>query len=128
MPTLEVLLPSGRSDACKAELLGALTQATVDAVSAPVESVRVILVEINPRDFAVAGVSAAALPAPPMPMIQVLMIAGRTEAQKAALIAALTEASAHVLGGTPAGLTVILKDIPNTDFGISGKTAKSVGR
>ncbi|NUU03842.1 2-hydroxymuconate tautomerase family protein [Herbaspirillum robiniae] len=63
-----------------------------------------------------------------MSIIQVFFIAGRTDEQKERLIAALTDAAVHTVGMAREEVRVILKDIPNTEYGISGKTAKSLGR
>lgn len=43
MPTLEVYLPAGHPDALKAELIDRLTAATVAAIGAPAEAVRILL-------------------------------------------------------------------------------------
>ncbi|EJN09426.1 tautomerase family protein [Herbaspirillum sp. YR522] len=63
-----------------------------------------------------------------MSIIQVTFIAGRTELQKERLIAALTDAAVDTVGIERAEVRVILKDIPNTDYGIAGQTARSLGR
>lgn len=63
-----------------------------------------------------------------MAIIQVLLIAGRTDEQKSRLIAALTDAVVTVLGVAGGEVRVIVRDVPNTDYGIAGKTAKSLGR
>lgn len=63
-----------------------------------------------------------------MPIIHVSLVQGRTEEQKEALIHALTEAAHESIGAPRASVRVILVEIPNTDFGIGGKTAKSLGR
>jgi 4-oxalocrotonate tautomerase family enzyme len=56
------------------------------------------------------------------------LIAGRTSVQKEALIAALSETGADVLDTPLATARVMIKDIPDTDFGIGGQTAKALGR
>lgn len=63
-----------------------------------------------------------------MPVIQAFLIAGRTPPQKARLIAALTQAAVATLAVEPDAVRVIIKDIPNTEFGIGGATAASLGR
>lgn len=63
-----------------------------------------------------------------MSIIQVFFIAGRTDEQKERLIAALTDAAVNTVGIDRAEVRVILKDIPNTEYGIAGQTAKSLGR
>ncbi|CAE6749570.1 hypothetical protein R69658_02651 [Paraburkholderia aspalathi] len=130
MPTLEVYLPAGHAEARKAQLITGLTQATVDAIGAPVESVRVLLSELPPHDFGIGGSSAAdrAGSRASLLVIVAILIAGRTPAQKTALIATLSETSASVLDSPLDATRVMIKDIPNTDFGIGGQTAKSLGR
>ena len=128
MPTLEVFLPAGHAEARKASLIAVLTQATIDAIGAPAESVRVLLSELPSHDFGIGGKTAANGARASLPVIVAILIAGRTPAQKAALIAALSETSAQVLDAPLDATRVVIKDIPNTDFGIGGHTARSLGR
>jgi 4-oxalocrotonate tautomerase family enzyme len=130
MPTLEVYLPAGHAPARKAQLIAGLTQATVDAIGAPAEAVRILLSELPPHDFGVGGVSASHSPGARTALLSIvaILIAGRTPAQKAALIAALSETGASLLDTPLAAARVMIKDIPNTDFGIGGQSAKSLGR
>ncbi|MCG7404646.1 MULTISPECIES: tautomerase family protein [Caballeronia] len=124
MPTLEVYLPQGHADERKASLIQGLTQATVDAIGAPAESVRILLSELPASDSGLGGkVSAAGLP-----VIIAILIAGRTQTQKEALIAHLSETGASVLNVPLQSTRVLIKDIPNTDFGLGGKTARALGR
>jgi 4-oxalocrotonate tautomerase family enzyme len=127
MPTLEVFLPEGHEVARKAQLIAGLTQATVTAIGAPAESVRILLSELPPHDFGLGGASNANTRGPLLTIVAIL-IAGRTPAQKEALIAALSKTGADVLDTPLAAARVMIKDIPNTDFGIGGQTAKSLGR
>ncbi|MBL4838315.1 MAG: 2-hydroxymuconate tautomerase family protein [Kordiimonadaceae bacterium] len=55
MPVIEVTMVEGRSKEKKAALISELTNAAVSAIGAPIESVRVILREIPPEHFGVAG-------------------------------------------------------------------------
>jgi len=128
MPTLEVFLPAGHDEARKASLIAGLTYATVESIGAPIDSVRVILNELPQGHFAVGGQAVVAGSAGAAPVILAILIAGRTEAQKVALIAALNQASVTALESSLAATRVMIKDIPNTDFGLAGKTAKSMGR
>lgn len=57
MPLIQVTMIEGRSADAKAALLQALTQAAVDAVGAPRESIRVILQEVPASHWAVGGVA-----------------------------------------------------------------------
>jgi 4-oxalocrotonate tautomerase family enzyme len=64
-----------------------------------------------------------------MVMITVGLIRGRTEDQKAAVIAAMFEATEQALGVSKQNIRVILFDRPATDFGVAGGvTAKAAGR
>ncbi|GGC44137.1 hypothetical protein GCM10011371_34450 [Novosphingobium marinum] len=60
MPIIEVNLLEGRPPEAKERLIKALTDAAIDAIGAPRESVRVILREMAPAHFAVGGQSLAA--------------------------------------------------------------------
>ena len=63
-----------------------------------------------------------------MPIAQIHMMEGRTEAQKTALIEKVTDASCEAVDAPREAVRVILQEMPNTNFGIGGKTAKSLGR
>ncbi|KVQ66819.1 tautomerase family protein [Burkholderia territorii] len=128
MPTLEVFLPAGHDDARKAHLITRLSTATVDAIGAPLESVRVLLTELPATHVGLGGRTAADGAPPSLPVIVAILIAGRTNEQKRALIAALSDAAANVLDAPLQATRVIVKDIPNTDFGIGGRTARALGR
>jgi 4-oxalocrotonate tautomerase len=60
MPIVEITLIEGRDDEAKTRLCAKVTDAVIEAVGAPRESVRVILREIPPTHFAVGGVTRAA--------------------------------------------------------------------
>jgi 4-oxalocrotonate tautomerase len=60
VPVIEVTLVEGRSADDKERLIQAITEATVNAIGAPLQSVRVILRELPPAHFAVGGQSFAA--------------------------------------------------------------------
>jgi 4-oxalocrotonate tautomerase len=59
MPLIQVTLIEGRSPPAKAALIRSLTQATIDSIDAPRESVRVILHEVPAAHWGVGGVSKA---------------------------------------------------------------------
>lgn len=59
MPIIEVTLIAGRSKEKKEALIAELTDAAVRAVDAPIETVRVILYEVPPEHFGIAGQSKA---------------------------------------------------------------------
>ena len=135
MPNLNLYLVEGYSDEQKARLLARLTDAVVDSLGAPRASVRIFLVELAERHISVGGTLLSTLreqkkpdPVYGGPTILAMLIAGRSEQQKSALIAALTAAIGEVLGIPPDPVRIIVADIPNTAFGMNGVTAKSLGR
>ena len=128
MPTIQCFIVDGRCDSDRQQLIAVLTEAVVMAIAAPADSVRVILSEVGAGHFGVGGKAVAALPAAgAQAVMQAFLIAGRTAQQKERLIAALT-ACAVVIGVDPAAVRVLIIDVPNTDFGLGGQTAKALGR
>lgn len=63
-----------------------------------------------------------------MPIMQVFLIEGRDEEQKARLILALTEAAVESIQAPRESVRVIITEVPKTDFGIAGRTVKALGR
>ncbi|WP_437883246.1 2-hydroxymuconate tautomerase [Pseudomonas sp. LRF_L74] len=63
-----------------------------------------------------------------MPIIQVHLIAGRSEEQKAHFIEAISRAAVDTLDAPIESIRVIINEVPSTDFGIAGQTAKQRGR
>lgn len=59
MPIIDVTLLEGRSKEAKISLIRELTNAAERAIGAPPASIRVILREVPPEHFAVAGVTKA---------------------------------------------------------------------
>lgn len=59
MPIIEVTMIEGRSDDLKEDLIRELTDATVRAIDAPKQSIRVLLREIPAQHFGAGGVSKA---------------------------------------------------------------------
>ncbi|MBB3231526.1 2-hydroxymuconate tautomerase [Halomonas stenophila] len=57
MPIVNIQLIEGRSDAQKEALIEKVTAACVETVDCTPESVRVVLADIAPQDFGVAGAS-----------------------------------------------------------------------
>jgi 4-oxalocrotonate tautomerase len=56
MPIVEITLLEGRSETQKRALVKEVTDAIVSSIGAPKEAVRIIIREIPPGHFAVAGV------------------------------------------------------------------------
>ncbi|CAN7651229.1 2-hydroxymuconate tautomerase [compost metagenome] len=63
-----------------------------------------------------------------MPIMQVFLIEGRTDEQKARLIRALTDAAVEAVGAPVETVRVMITEVPKAQFGIGGKTAKELGR
>jgi 4-oxalocrotonate tautomerase len=59
MPLVEIKLLEGRTDEQKKALLTAVTAAVHDSIGAPLETIRVWILEFSPRDYMAAGVLAA---------------------------------------------------------------------
>jgi len=60
--------------------------------------------------------------------VHALLVAGRSEAQKEALIGGLTRAIEETLDVPAEPVRIMILDIANTDFGMQGVTARSLGR
>lgn len=60
MPIINVALLEGRSTEAKAALIRRLTDAAVETLGAPADTVRVLLTEVPPEHWGTAGVSKAA--------------------------------------------------------------------
>lgn len=65
MPIIQVSLVEGRSPQAKAELIRALTEATIAAIGAPRESIRVLLQELPPAHWGVGGIPKSTPGTPP---------------------------------------------------------------
>ncbi len=55
MPFIEVTLVEGRTPEMKAKLIEKVTEATVEAIGAPIEAIRVCIREIPAENWGVAG-------------------------------------------------------------------------
>ncbi|NYT35560.1 tautomerase [Allopusillimonas soli] len=108
----------------KKQLLQRASDAVVDSIGAPLASVRVMLHELPDGHYLNAGqFGTKAL------MFVVDFIEGRTEAQKAALIAALSKAGSDITGISEQEVRVRLIDFPKTNMGMAGGvSALAAGR
>ena len=61
MPIVDITLIEGRSAEAKANLIAKVTEAVVESIRTPPESVRVILREVPGAHFGVAGVAKGSL-------------------------------------------------------------------
>jgi len=127
MPTIQAHIMEGHSAGQKERLIASLTDAVVETIDAPINSVCVLIDEVPRAHFGFAGKAATADTAP-RAVLQAFLIAGRTDAQKVRLIEGLTAAVAESIGVDPGIVRVFIADLPNTDFGLGGKTALALGR
>jgi 4-oxalocrotonate tautomerase len=63
-----------------------------------------------------------------MPFAQIHMIEGRTEEQKRAVIEKVTAALCEAVGAPIETVRVMILEVPNTNWGIAGVSAKDRGR
>lgn len=61
-----------------------------------------------------------------MPIARISMMSGRTDAQKAALIAEVTEAIMRTVDAPRQNVTVLLDEIPKEHFGLGGTQASKL--
>ncbi len=62
-----------------------------------------------------------------MPLAQLQIAEGRTDAQKKALIEKVTQAFVDTLGSKPETVWVTVNEVPKTQWGIGGKTLAERG-
>jgi 4-oxalocrotonate tautomerase len=63
-----------------------------------------------------------------MPIARISIMEGRTDEQKAALIAAVTEAIHQSVAAPYENIRVLLDEVPRSQWGIGGKTALALGK
>ena len=63
-----------------------------------------------------------------MPFAQVYMIEGRTDEQKRAVIEKVTHALHEAVDAPLQSIRVMIVEVPSTQWGIAGKSAKELGR
>lgn len=63
-----------------------------------------------------------------MPFAQIYLIEGRTEEQKRAVIEKVTAALCEAVGAPKETVRVMILEVPNTNWGIAGTSAKDLGR
>ncbi|MBL0282470.1 MAG: tautomerase family protein [Zoogloea sp.] len=128
MPNLNVYLVEGFAPERKTALLKRMTDAVVATIGAPREAVRIFLIELARAHVCVGGVTLLEADLPGGPTVHALLVAGRSEAQKEALIGGLTRAIEETLDVPAEPVRIMILDIANTDFGMQGVTARSLGR
>ena len=108
----------------KKTLVQKTSDAVVETLGSAITSVRVMLHELPGGHYMAAGQLDS-----PAVNFRVDLIAGRTDQQKAALIAALSKAAHAATGTSEDDIRVWMVEIPSTNVGIAGgKTAASIGR
>ncbi len=63
-----------------------------------------------------------------MPFAQIYMIEGRTEDQKRSVIEKVSQAIVDATGAPKDAVRVWIQEVPKTNWGIAGRTAKDLGR
>lgn len=63
-----------------------------------------------------------------MPIARVSIMDGRTDQEKAVLIAAVTEAIHQSIGAPHENIRVLIDEVPRTQWGIGGHTALALGK
>ena len=63
-----------------------------------------------------------------MPFAQIYLLEGRTEEQKRAVIEKVTQALVEAVGAPVSTVRVLIQDVPKTNWGIAGTSAKDLGR
>lgn len=63
-----------------------------------------------------------------MPLAQIFIMEGRSDAQKQAIIAKVTDALVEAVDAPREAVRVLIQEVPKTQWGIAGKTAKELGR
>ena len=63
-----------------------------------------------------------------MPFAQIYLMEGRTEEQKRAVIEKVTQALQQAVGAPVENIRVWIHDVPKTNWGIAGQTAKDLKR
>jgi 4-oxalocrotonate tautomerase family enzyme len=124
MPYVTISASPGLSADQKRQLLQGSSDAVVQNIAAPVSSVRVMLHDLPDGHYLNAGqFNTQAL------MFQVELITGRSDEQKAALIAALSKVGYETTGVPESEVRVRLIDFPKTNMGLAGGiTALAAGR
>lgn len=63
-----------------------------------------------------------------MPFAQITIAEGRSDEQKEAIIAKVTQALCEAVGAPAENVRVMIIEIPKTNWGIGGKSLKKLGR
>lgn len=115
MPYVTISASASFTPEQKTQLMERSSDAVVESIGAPLGNVRVMLHELADGHYLNAGrFNTKAV------MFQVEFIEGRTEAQKDALIAALSRVGLEATGVPESEVRVRLIDFPKTNMGMAG--------
>lgn len=124
MPYVIISATQGISTEQKKQLMQRSSDAVVESIGAPLANVRVLLHELPEGHYLTAGEFDA-----PGVMFQVDFIEGRSEAQKDALISALSRVGQEATGIPESEVRVRLVDYPKSNMGLAGGvSARARGR
>jgi len=124
MPYVTISASEHFSAEQKKQLLQRASDAVVESIGAPLASVRVMLHDLAKGYYLNAGQLDT-----DCVMFVVDFIEGRTDAQKDALIAALSKAGQEVTGVPESEVRVRLVDFPKSNMGMAGGvSARAMGR
>lgn len=60
-----------------------------------------------------------------MPILNIALVAGRSNEQKEALIQEVTDACVKALGVGPETVRILIQDIETQDFGVAGESVRA---
>ena len=124
MPFLTITATPGLTEDQKQQLLLRSSNTVVKTLGSSLASVRITLHELPKGHYLSAGQFDI-----PNVTYEIDLIAGRTEEQKAALIAALGKTAHEATGVALEEVRARITDFPNTNMGMAnGITAKQAGR
>ncbi len=128
MPFAQIHVTEGHSAEQKRVLIEKVTQAIQDAVGAPRPNVRVWIHALPTTDYGIGGSPVAELDYNNAPFAQLFLMEGRTEEQLRNLIALVCQALVEALDAPMDKVRAWITEVPKSNWGIAGKTAKDLGR
>lgn len=63
-----------------------------------------------------------------MPLAHIYLLEGRSEEQKRAVMEKVTQALQEAVGAPKESVRICIQDVPKTNWGIAGVSAKDLGR
>ena len=131
MPIIHILLAGERTDRVKKALIEQVSAAVVEAGCGPIESVRVLIHELDGvaqnGHFGAVAVNGGTA-GNHLPRVDMFMIEGRPQQVKENLINKVKAALVEIGCGSTDKVNVTIRDVPSTAWGIGGKTAQELGR